>query len=140
MLMGAWSLPAPFQVAMNQDSNGNGIPDWWEMQELHTLAYGANDDPDHDGFSNWQEYLADTNPLDAESYLRVTGFTYTPTNIVIEWRGGIQATQYLQRLDDLGTNTWENISTNYPPTPIIGSYTNAPGMNQMMFYRIKATR
>jgi hypothetical protein len=141
-LLGDWSAGTPFQVntVTGPDADGDGLPNWWESQYFGSTAANPNDDPDGDGFKNWQEYLADTNPSDAGSYLRVTGFTYTPTNIVIEWRGGIQATRYLQRLDDLGTNTWENISTSYPPTPIIGSYTNAPGTNRMMFYRIEATR
>lgn len=141
-LLGDWSAGTPFAVntIISPDADGDGLLDAWEIEKLHTLAYGPNDDPDLDGFKNMQEYLADTDPLDGQSYLRMTGFTSTPTNIVIEWRGGIQATQYLQRFDDLGTNFWQNIATSYPPTPIIGSFTNAPGTNRMQFYRIKATQ
>ena len=46
------------------DANHNGIPDAWEK------AFGVSDpnaDPDGDGATNLQEYLAGTDPLDAAS-------------------------------------------------------------------------
>jgi hypothetical protein len=49
------------------DTDGDGLPDSWEMANFGTLAYGANDDPDRDGYSNLQEYLAGSNPMDANS-------------------------------------------------------------------------
>lgn len=49
------------------DSDGDGLPDTWEMANFGSLAYGANDDPDRDGFSNLQEYLAGSDPMNANS-------------------------------------------------------------------------
>ena len=49
------------------DSDNDGLPDAWEMANFGTLSFGANDDPDRDGFSNLQEYLAGSNPMDANS-------------------------------------------------------------------------
>jgi hypothetical protein len=46
------------------DMTGNGIPDFWEDRYLLTdRTPGA--DADRDGFSNYQEYLGDTNPTNA---------------------------------------------------------------------------
>jgi hypothetical protein len=141
-LLGDWSAGTPFtvQTTANPDSDGDGLPDAWEIQYFGSVSANPNDDPDGDGFRNWQEYVADTNPTNAASYLRITGLSLVPEGLRIEWQGGILATQYLQSLADLGTNTWENLFTSSPPTPILGSFTNAPGTNVMQFYRLKATR
>jgi len=55
------------------DTDGDGIPDDWE--NAHGTNPGVKDaglDPDHDGYTNYQEYLAGTDPQDATSYLRVS--------------------------------------------------------------------
>jgi hypothetical protein len=139
-LVGDWSLPTPFQINMTQDSNTNGIPDWWEMQYFGNLSQPANGDYDHDGVSNYAEYIADTNPTNSLSYLHLTGINPVAGGMRIQWEGGIFATQYVQRLNNLNTNVWLNISTSLPPTPISGSFTDAPGTNATEFYRVKAVR
>jgi hypothetical protein len=67
------------------DSDADGLPDAWEMQYFGTLAYGPNDDPDHDGLSNYQEYIAGTNPNDANSVLRVTEINLANGQANLTW-------------------------------------------------------
>src|ERR1035438_5193801 len=55
-------------VAIWADSNGNGIPDWWEMQYFGNLNQTAIGDFDGDGVSNLDEYREGTNPANATSY------------------------------------------------------------------------
>src|SRR5207253_1388746 len=58
------------------DSDGDGIGDWWTQAHFnHTTAQVSDhsrsgDDPDGDGMTNIQEFLAGTDPLDAQSSLR----------------------------------------------------------------------
>lgn len=49
-----------------QDSDGDGLPDWWEQFYFGTLAYSGTDDPDGDGFSNAYEYAFGLNPAVAD--------------------------------------------------------------------------
>ncbi|MCG2658808.1 MAG: hypothetical protein L6437_00990 [Kiritimatiellae bacterium] len=55
------------------DSDGDGLPDWWE--QLYGLDpndatgdNGAWGDPDHDGLNNRAEYLAVTDPHNSDTY------------------------------------------------------------------------
>jgi type VI secretion system Hcp family effector len=67
------------------DSDADGLPDVWEMEYFGTLSYGANDDPDHDGLNNYQEYIAGTNPNDANSLLRVTEINLANGQASLTW-------------------------------------------------------
>ena len=51
------------------DSNGNGLPDSWEVAHFGNLDQTATGDFDGDGVSNLQEFLDGTNPSDATSVL-----------------------------------------------------------------------
>jgi hypothetical protein len=44
------------------DTDGDGLPDAWEMQYFGNLNQGANDNPDGDALNNLQEYLQGRNP------------------------------------------------------------------------------
>ena len=62
-------------IPMGPDSDGDGIPDNWELHYAGNLTtLNGTGDNDGDGISNAREYLADTNPLDPSSALRVTSF------------------------------------------------------------------
>jgi len=48
--------------------NGDGLPDWWELEtvgDLDTLA--VDGDHDNDGLTDWQEFLAGSDPDNADS-------------------------------------------------------------------------
>jgi hypothetical protein len=69
-------------AALWTDSNGNGIPDWWEMEYFGNLNQTAEGDFDGDGVDNLDEYLEGTNPTNAASYdprLYLSGFHGTAT-------------------------------------------------------------
>lgn len=49
-------------VTMAYDSDGDGMPDWWEIQHWANLSQGSGGDPDNDGLTNSAEYAANANP------------------------------------------------------------------------------
>jgi T5SS/PEP-CTERM-associated repeat protein len=75
------------QLDPNQSVVGDGIPNGWKQQ------YGldpfdpnvAGADPDHDGMSNLQEYLAGTNPTNSASCLKITSLALTNSNVRVRW-------------------------------------------------------
>jgi hypothetical protein len=49
------------------DTDGDGLPDSWEMAHFNNLAQGPADDPDGDTFNNLAEFNAGTDPMDPNS-------------------------------------------------------------------------
>lgn len=55
-------------AAIWTDSNGTGMPDWWQMQYFGNLNQLPTGDYDNDGVDNLDEYLEGTLPNNASSY------------------------------------------------------------------------
>lgn len=128
-------------VAVDTDGDSDGIPDWWELQYFGSTNVNLTLDQDSDGVSNADEYVADTNPTNSASYLRFTEVLVVPAGLKMDWLGGINSTQYLQRSLSLDvTDSWSVIHTLLPPTPISGSYTANIATNVIQFYRIQPRR
>jgi hypothetical protein len=72
------------------DTDGNGLPDWWELKYFSVLTgTDPNADPDHDGVSNLNEYLAGTNPTNTASYFHIVSMARgLPTKILVTCEPG----------------------------------------------------
>jgi hypothetical protein len=58
------------------DRDVDGLPDWWEtLYAGNPTAMEREGHLDGDGFTNYEEWLADTVPTDSNSFLRVTAYT-----------------------------------------------------------------
>ncbi|MCX6884019.1 MAG: immunoglobulin domain-containing protein, partial [Verrucomicrobia bacterium] len=103
----AQSLPAKLTVAV-ADSDGDGLPDAWELANgTNPNLPDANEDPDHDGHSNWQEYLAGTSPTNAASALRLEAFPQAG-GIALRFNAISNRPYSLFSTDSLGVPAWIN--------------------------------
>lgn len=59
-------------VPEEADSNNNGIPDWWEIQNSldPAAAIDPTIDSDRDGLTDHEEYLTTTDPWDKNSFFK----------------------------------------------------------------------
>lgn len=53
---------------VGQSSDTNGLPDAWEIANFGVAGQNPNGDPDRDGVTNIQEYMAGTNPNSADGF------------------------------------------------------------------------
>jgi hypothetical protein len=97
-----WLQPGP-------DSDRDGLPDDWEREHGESLRVlsGAGDN-DEDGFTNQEEYVADTNPLSASSNLRITGFSADRAGTVgtITWLSRPTRQYFVRLRNALETGNW----------------------------------
>jgi hypothetical protein len=123
--------------------DANGLPIAWELTYFGATGVDPNADPDHDGQSNLQEYLAGTNPTNAADALEITAYTTAPggTTNLVTWTSVPTRFYYLQKTMDLGVPAWLDsglglIAPDGATTTRGVTDTNAP----MRFYRVRAVR
>lgn len=92
------------------DTDADGLPDAWE--DAHGLNKFANDaalDPDHDGFSNWQEYLAGTDPQSRASALSILSATPTGSGTDIRFEAIAGHSYTILHATALASGPWEKL-------------------------------
>jgi len=126
-------------LAPGIDSDADGIADAWERTYTNTLgAFTATSDTDHDGSTDLEEYLAGTNPLDANDNLRITSFTRAGTYNTLWWTSEPTRFYRVERCATLdGVSPWETIiSQDWLGWNNVGFDTTG----WQYFYRIRAVR
>jgi hypothetical protein len=125
------------------DSNSDGLPDAWERIYFGTLNVDPNADPDGDGMSNLQEYLAGTNPTNSQDRLEITDFASDSdgTNATVTWSSVLTRFYQIQETTDLTSNVWSDvglglIAPSGSSTTRSFSDTDSP----QRFYRVQAVR
>ena len=125
-------IPKSARAVFAENLASHDTPEWWLAEHGWTNDFDAAALADHepDGVPTWQEYVADTDPRDSNSYLRITSIQAEGSNApVIQWRastsrvyqihhrplGTAEGPWFTQQLFR-GTDTWID-DTHSPPPP-----------------------
>jgi len=84
-----------------EDTDHDGLPDDWERWRLGSLNYGPNDDPDGDGSSNYSEFVADTDPMNRASALRINNLIVNSSGATVSLQPPASRTCFFQQSADL---------------------------------------
>ena len=128
------SVTLPFVDSGDLD----GLDDNWERAHFGNLSAGPNDDPDHDGMSNYAEYKAGTNPNDPQSrFAFISIKPVSPVGLGVSWSStGVNRYSVHRSSDILGTYT--PIATSLLATPGTNYYHDATASSSgPWFYRIR---
>lgn len=117
------------------DSDMDWMPDWWES--LHggsSTSLVAEVDVDGDNFSNLDEWIADTDPTDGNSYLKV--LAYTNANEVVFASSTNRQYQIDYRSNLADTNeTWQ-VETGWFTPASTQTVTSVSTSASNRFYRV----
>jgi hypothetical protein len=133
---------------VSSTSDTNGLPDSWENAHFGAAGQDPNADPDHDGRSNWQEYVAGTNPLNPDGFKLLMGRTNDQTTVAFfvqraEGPGyeGLARYYALQTATHPEAVSWQPVSgfTNIFGDNRTVVYVAPPGSPAPQFYRGQIT-
>jgi len=118
----------------------DGIPDWWRLLCFGTvsnLLSSANLDADGDGASNWQEYVAGTNPMDPTSVLQLTPMPPAGP-FTVQWPSVVGKTYMVQCSSCLFSTNWATVVSNLSGTGQMMQLSDpATSPPPVRFYRVQ---
>jgi len=92
-------------------------------------------DPDDDGFSNYAEFVAGTDPLDPRSYFHLMSSSYDLTGFTVTLSAVADRTYILERTTDLTSTNWTPAATNSVASDQILQLTDPTPPPDQAFYR-----
>ena len=128
-------------IVVPWDANGNGIPDDWEFAHFSgSMTNTADGDFDGDGFSNYAEWVANTDPQAPGSYVGWENRIVVASNAVqVTFQSVPGRTYHIQGFDGILTApgvVWTNLAT-LVATTTNTSWTDTNALPDIRNYRIK---
>lgn len=119
------------------DSDGDGLPDDWELMFFGSLGRDGTGDFDNDDFKDSSEYFAGTNPTDPLSLLTITRAIPGAGQFTVEWRAVAGKLYRMQYKDTLNDPAWQNVPGDVTAGSANASKTDiTTGGIPLRFYRV----
>lgn len=123
----------------NQDSDNDGLPDGWEIQNgSHPRnPDDATLDADGDGANNFAEFLAGTNPRDASSVLRLLRVERQPQGLRVEFIATPGLSLQLEKTPGLGQPQWSSVGEAVRGQGGVAAVVDPNPSGAQAFYRLR---
>jgi hypothetical protein len=113
----------------------------WRQAYFGTTANTGNAadtaDPDGDGMTNAQEFIAGTKPNDRSSVLKISQTQASGNDMVVSFPTAVGKTYRVDRSDTLQSNSWTAVQSGIAGTGAVVQVTDTNGaLQQKRFYRI----
>ena len=120
-------VPKSARAVFAENLADHDVPEWWLADHGWTNDFdaAARLDFEPDGFATWQEYVADTDPRDAASFLRITNVVAGETDPVVYWPASTGRAYQVHFCDGMAESLWNTqqlargigvwTDTNLPP-------------------------
>jgi hypothetical protein len=142
-----WHAATPTPGAVNgftlRDTNQDGLPDWWKL--THGLSPvsaegldGPGGDPDEDGFSNREEFIAGTDPRERLSYLQFDTILPVSNGVRLQFQAAPNRSYSVWYRDTIGGEGWRKL-VDVPAQPEPGDvllHDSNLGSRGSRFYRL----
>ena len=127
------------RIDLNVNLNlGEVLPDAWQMQYFGHLNVPPDDDPDHDGLTNWEEYRAGTDPTDPQSRFAILRVSHSAGGSTIQWSSVLGKFYTVERSPNL-LSGFTDLQIHIPATAPLNSFqdASASATASPYFYRIR---
>jgi len=132
------AAPTPGNVSGTGDTDGDGMNDEWE-QEHGTFVFipDADEDPDKDGLTNREEFMAGTHPNSASNVLRFEHVSISGGAVYLQFNAAANRTYSLLYKSALADTQWlKAADVLAQAAPRVVSITNSVPAGAQRFYRI----
>jgi len=131
-----------FAVESATDTDGDGLPDAWEMRyfgALNSPSGGPDDDPDHDGITNLDELWAGANPIGPLATSSLSSVRLEGRDVRISFATVAGGSYRVEQTDNLSSGLWTWVADGIAGTGSIVQVLDPGGASQpCRFYRVTA--
>jgi hypothetical protein len=130
-----------FRLSKGTDAYWDWIDDYFSGAELaNEDIAGEQADPDGDGVSNWNEFIAGTDPTDEDDLLRIERVSVAGTACRLDFKSKTNRLYDVLSTPALpASNTWSSVTNDIPGNGLLLSVPVPVGSTEQ-FYRLQVRR